>query len=77
MIYDLNHDTVTMLNPDRQVYWSGNPNTLKQQMNQAMDSRIEAALKQVPPDQREQMRAMMKQRMGMTKTPPSPRTRWR
>ncbi|BEQ16829.1 DUF4412 domain-containing protein [Desulfoferula mesophila] len=72
MIYDLNHDTVTMLNPDRQVYWSGNPNTLKQQMNQAMDSRIEAALKQVPPDQREQMRAMMKQRMGMTKTPPQP-----
>jgi hypothetical protein len=75
MIYDLNHDMLTMLNPDRQVYWSGNPNNLKQQMNQAMDSRIEAALQQVPPDQREQMRTMMKQRMGMTKTPAQPQAK--
>lgn len=64
MIYDLKNETVTMLNPDRQVYWSGNPQQLGQQMNQALDARMEQALKQVPPEQRDQMRAMMKQRMG-------------
>ncbi|MBU4278448.1 MAG: DUF4412 domain-containing protein [Proteobacteria bacterium] len=64
MIYDLKNETVTMLNPDRQVYWSGNPQQLSQQMNQALEARMEQALKQAPPEQRDQMRTMMKQRTG-------------
>ncbi|MBU4563879.1 MAG: DUF4412 domain-containing protein [Desulfarculus sp.] len=64
MIYDLKNETATMLNPDRQVYWSGNPQQLGQQMNQALEARMEQALKQAPPEQRDQMRTMMKQRMG-------------
>lgn len=65
MIYDLNHGTVTMLNPSRRAYWSGKPQQLSQQMNQALDARMEQALKQAPPEQREQMRSMMQsQRMG-------------
>ena len=67
IIYDLNHETVTMLNSDHQVYWSGNPQQLNQQMNQAMDARMEQALKQAPPEQRDQMRAMMRERMGQGK----------
>ena len=64
IIYDLNHETVTMLNPDRQAYWSGNPQQLNQQMNQAMEARMEQALKQAPPEKRDQMRSMMRERMG-------------
>ncbi|MCB2225797.1 MAG: DUF4412 domain-containing protein [Desulfarculaceae bacterium] len=64
VIYNLNQGTVTMLNPGRQVYWTGKPQQLNQQMNQALDARMEQALKSVPPEQREQMRAMMAQRMG-------------
>ncbi|MCF8033786.1 MAG: DUF4412 domain-containing protein [Desulfarculaceae bacterium] len=64
MIYDLNQGTVTMLNPGNKVYWSGRPSELNQQMDQALDERMEQALKSVPPEQREQMRAMMAQRMG-------------
>lgn len=64
MIYDLKNETVTMLNPDRQVYWSGNPQQLSQQMSQALDARMEQALKKTPPEQRDQMRTVMKQRMG-------------
>lgn len=64
MIYDLNHDTVTMLDPGRQTYWSGKPQQLNQQMDQALNQRMELALKQAPPEQREKMRAMMQQGMG-------------
>ncbi len=64
MIYDLNQGTVTMLSPTRKIYWTGHPQELKQQMDQALDSRMEQALQSVPPEQREQMRAMMAQRMG-------------
>lgn len=64
MIYDLKRETVTILNPAHQTYWSGNPQQLNQQMNQALDQRMEQALKQAPPEQRERMRAMMKQQMG-------------
>ncbi|MBU2517093.1 MAG: DUF4412 domain-containing protein [Proteobacteria bacterium] len=64
VIYDLNNETVTMLNPSRKAYWSGKPQQLNQQMNQAMDARMEQALKQAPPEQREQMRAMMQRQMG-------------
>lgn len=64
VIYNLKQGTVTMLNPNRKVYWTGRPQELNQQMNQALDARMEQALKSVPPEQREQMRAMMAQRMG-------------
>jgi len=64
MIYDLNQGTVTMLSPGRKIYWTGRPQELKQQMDQALDSRMEQALKNVPPEQRARMRAMMSQRMG-------------
>jgi hypothetical protein len=77
IIYDLNQGTVTMLNPSRKVYWSGRPEQLNKQMKQALDARLEQALKNAPPGRRKQMRAMMAQRMGrggpMGKPGPAPR----
>ncbi len=64
VIYDLNAGMVTMINPNRQVYWSGQPQELNRQMNQNLDARMEEALQRVPPEQREQMRAMMQRQRG-------------
>ncbi|MEW5912790.1 MAG: DUF4412 domain-containing protein [Thermodesulfobacteriota bacterium] len=64
VIYDLNTGLVTMLNPSRKVYWTGRPEELTKQMNQAFETQMEQMLKQAPPEQREQMRQMMRQQMG-------------
>ena len=68
VIYNLKQGTVTVLDPGRKIYWTGRPQELRermdQQMHQALDQRMEQALQNMPPEQREQMRAMMAQRMG-------------
>ncbi|RJX30562.1 MAG: DUF4412 domain-containing protein [Desulfarculus sp.] len=64
VIYDLNAGTVTMLNPGQKQYWTGRPEELTKQMNQAMDAQMEQMLKQAPPEQRQQMRQMLMQQMG-------------
>ena len=73
VIYDINSGTVTMLNPAEKQYWSGKPQVLEAQMDKAINARMEQMLKQVPKEQRAQMKAMMEQQMGRGKKGPEPK----
>lgn len=64
VIYDVSAGTVTIFKPAQKQYWTGRPQDLSQQMNRALDSRMEQMLKQAPPEQRDKLRQMMQKQMG-------------
>ena len=62
IIIDLNDQTATIVNPKAKAYWKGPIQTIADEVMGGVQKQMEKLLVNVPPEQREMMKQMMKQK---------------
>jgi len=59
IIYDLDNETLSILEPRQKVFWSGKPESFLEEMRKAMTAQMEGMLKTLPPEEREAAKKQM------------------
>ncbi len=57
-IFDLNKELITLINPEKKVFWTGNISAFKNDMKSGIKQVMDEKLKEVAPEQREMMKKM-------------------
>jgi len=57
-VFDLNKEMITLINPERKVFWTGNISTFKNDMKAGIKLVMDEKLKEIAPEQREMMKKM-------------------
>lgn len=57
-MFDLNKEQMTIMNPDRKVYWTGNIDSYKEEIKSAMKSAMDEQLAKAAPEQKEMIKKM-------------------
>ena len=57
-MFDLNKETITLMNPAKKIYWTGNVSAYKVEIKDAMKSAMEEQLKNAQAEQKEMIKKM-------------------